>query len=177
MVGENRAEFAPSGGASSPGADGPEADGPEADGPDPDAPQRGRLYQRLHSNPVLALTTKIGVAVAGTAVFVVGVIMIVTPGPAFVLIPLGLAILATEFDWARRALEKAREQARKAKERSVALDPKVRRRRAALTTAAVVLLVAAVATYVAVYDWPGLAVQGWDAVQSRAGWLPELPGM
>ncbi len=36
----------------------------------------------------------------------VGVILIVTPGPAVVVIPIGLAILATEYAWARRYLQK-----------------------------------------------------------------------
>jgi len=43
----------------------------------------------------------------------VGVAMIVLPGPALVVIPVGLAILATEFVWARRLLERVREQARR----------------------------------------------------------------
>ena len=41
--------------------------------------------------------------------------MLVTPGPAFVLIPIGLAMLALEFNWAERLLEKALEQAEKAR--------------------------------------------------------------
>mgnify|MGYP000678174107 CR=1 FL=1 len=44
------------------------------------------------------------VLVVGLTVVTLGVIMLVTPGPAFVVIPLGLAILAIEFVWARRAL-------------------------------------------------------------------------
>jgi hypothetical protein len=36
--------------------------------------------------------------------------MIVTPGPALVLVPLGLAILAIEFAWARRVLRRVREK-------------------------------------------------------------------
>src|SRR5437773_12424828 len=43
----------------------------------------------------------------------VGVAMIVLPGPALVVIPVGLAILATEFVWARRLLERIREQVRR----------------------------------------------------------------
>src|SRR3989442_5551286 len=39
--------------------------------------------------------------------------MIVLPGPALVVIPVGLAILATEFVWARRLLERVREQVRR----------------------------------------------------------------
>jgi len=48
------------------------------------------------------------VLVLGLSVVAVGVVMLVTPGPAFVVIPAGLAILATEFYWARRLLQKVR---------------------------------------------------------------------
>jgi len=44
------------------------------------------------------------------AVLGIGVVMLVTPGPAVVFIPLGLAILAIEFAWARRLLKRVREQ-------------------------------------------------------------------
>jgi len=44
------------------------------------------------------------VLVVGLTVLALGAIMLVAPGPAFVVIPLGLAILAIEFVWARRAL-------------------------------------------------------------------------
>jgi uncharacterized protein (TIGR02611 family) len=40
------------------------------------------------------------VAVVGGIFLIAGVIMIVMPGPAFVFIPLGLFVLATEFKWA-----------------------------------------------------------------------------
>jgi tellurite resistance protein TerC len=33
----------------------------------------------------------------------------VLPGPAFIVIPIGLGILAIEFEWARRWLRRARE--------------------------------------------------------------------
>ncbi len=52
------------------------------------------------------------VAVMGGTVVVLGVVMLVTPGPALVVIPLGLAILATEFVWARRVLKYVKQQAR-----------------------------------------------------------------
>ena len=42
--------------------------------------------------------------VLGMSVLVVGIAMIVLPGPATVVIPAGLAILATEFVWAQRWL-------------------------------------------------------------------------
>lgn len=136
-----------------------------------------KVNHALHANPVLALTTKIVVAVVGTLVVLAGVVMLVTPGPAFVLIPLGLAILATEFAFARRWLDWAKAKASQAKRRSDALDPAVRRRRLVLTGIAVLLVVAAVSAYVWAYDWPVFALDGWNWVQSMAGWVPELPKM
>jgi len=135
------------------------------------------LHSRLHRNSALSLTTKIVITVVGTLVFLGGVVMLVTPGPAFILIPLGLAILATEWDWADRLLQVAKKKAKEAKERAEAMDPKVRRRRMLLTGLAFVVVVGAGATYVAVYDWPSIAVSGWDWIQGIAGWVPELPGM
>ncbi len=49
------------------------------------------------------------VAVVGFTVLLIGIAMLVLPGPAFVVIPLGLGILATEFVWARRLLKKMKE--------------------------------------------------------------------
>ena len=52
---------------------------------------------------------RIVVIVVGGTVLAIGAALIVLPGPAFIVIPLGLAILAIEFAWARRWLHKARE--------------------------------------------------------------------
>jgi len=41
-------------------------------------------------------------------VLLIGVALLVLPGPAFIVIPVGLAILATEYAWARRWLKRAR---------------------------------------------------------------------
>ncbi len=46
------------------------------------------------------------VAIVGFTLLSAGVAMLVLPGPAIVVIPLALAILATEFLWARRLVEK-----------------------------------------------------------------------
>jgi hypothetical protein len=51
---------------------------------------------------------RIMIMVGGGTVLVLGVAMIVLPGPAFIVIPAGLAILALEFAWARRWLRSAR---------------------------------------------------------------------
>ena len=54
------------------------------------------------------VSRRVAVAISGTVVLLVGIAMIVGPGQAVVVIPAGLAILATEFAWARRLLERLR---------------------------------------------------------------------
>ena len=51
---------------------------------------------------------RIVVGVVGVTVIVVGVALLVLPGPAFVVLPIGLGILAIKFEWARRSLRRAR---------------------------------------------------------------------
>jgi tellurite resistance protein TerC len=48
--------------------------------------------------------------VVGGTVLLVGFALIVLPGPAFVVIPVGLAILGLEFAWARRWLRKVKDR-------------------------------------------------------------------
>jgi hypothetical protein len=48
------------------------------------------------------------VGVIGATLLLAGIAMIVLPGPAVVVIPLALAVLGTEFVWARRWLVRAR---------------------------------------------------------------------
>ena len=52
---------------------------------------------------------RIVVAIIGGAVLLVGVALLVLPGPAIVVIPVGLAILGLEFAWARRWLRKIKQ--------------------------------------------------------------------
>ena len=61
------------------------------------------------------IAKRIAIGLVGGSVLVVGVLMIVLPGPAFVVIPVGLGILSLEFAWARNWLRKI-----KAKAQSVA---------------------------------------------------------
>ena len=51
---------------------------------------------------------RVVIAVVGGTVLALGITLIVLPGPAFIVIPAGLAILAVEFAWARRWLRRAR---------------------------------------------------------------------
>jgi uncharacterized protein (TIGR02611 family) len=59
-----------------------------------------QLYKAIRRVLVLAV---------GGSVLLIGVVLLVTPGPAFLVIPIGLAILAIEFAWARRWLRKVRD--------------------------------------------------------------------
>jgi len=50
------------------------------------------------------------IIITGFTILAVGIAMIVLPGPAVVVIPVGLAILATEFIWARKLLLAVKER-------------------------------------------------------------------
>ena len=67
----------------------------------------GRLFKRLGLDSVPRVKRVI-VAVIGATVLLLGVALIFLPGPAIVVIPAGLAILATEFAWAKRWLDRAK---------------------------------------------------------------------
>jgi uncharacterized protein (TIGR02611 family) len=56
----------------------------------------------------IKIVRRIIVAVVGATVLLIGIALLVLPGPAFIVIPIGLAILATEFAWARHWLNKVR---------------------------------------------------------------------
>jgi len=60
--------------------------------------------------PTYLLIRRVVVFILGVSIVAVGVVMIVTPGPAIVVIPAGLALLATEFLWARRLLQQMKDR-------------------------------------------------------------------
>lgn len=57
---------------------------------------------------------KLVIAVIGSTIILGGLAMMVLPGPATVVIPLGIAVLSTEFLWARRLLRYLRSEMGKA---------------------------------------------------------------
>lgn len=59
---------------------------------------------RLRERRLVNLTYRMTVGVVGLLVLVVGIVAIPYPGPGWAIVFVGLAILATEFDWARRLL-------------------------------------------------------------------------
>jgi uncharacterized protein (TIGR02611 family) len=64
---------------------------------------RREIHRQMHWLP------RVMVATAGFFVLLAGLAMLFLPGPAILVIPVGLAILSLEFVWAERLLEKALE--------------------------------------------------------------------
>lgn len=64
-----------------------------------------------------SLVRKFFVLLIGGTVLLIGVAMIVLPGPAFIVIPLGLLILGSEFLWARWLSERIAHKVKEARER------------------------------------------------------------
>jgi uncharacterized protein (TIGR02611 family) len=51
---------------------------------------------------------RVVIAIIGFTVLTIGLAMVVLPGPALLVIPLALGILATEFVWARNLINKVK---------------------------------------------------------------------
>jgi uncharacterized protein (TIGR02611 family) len=66
-----------------------------------------RLFGRWNVDNI-KFVRRVIVSVIGATVLLIGIALLVLPGPALVVIPVGFAILATEYAWARRWLKKAR---------------------------------------------------------------------
>ncbi len=83
--------------------------------------------QRWHDHPALAPLKvvvrfiarngrRIAVTVIGALVLLAGLVLLVLPGPGWVLIFVGLSILGSEYVWAQRLLRMAKKQANNAKD-------------------------------------------------------------
>jgi uncharacterized protein (TIGR02611 family) len=114
--------------------------------PRPKLIERLELRRATHRERHLVFRFLFGVT--GAVILAAGLVMLVTPGPAFVLIPIGLAMLSMEFVWAERLLDKSLEQAAKAQQK-------------AAETTRTQRLLAAIATVLALAA-AGLAVLWWD---------------
>ena len=78
----------------------------------------------------IKVVRRVIVSVIGATVLLIGVALLVLPGPAFIVIPIGLVILATEYAWARRWLKRVRRLAssvvsNRGRERPVPEDSRV----------------------------------------------------
>ena len=88
------------------------------------APQRERprMVQRLEAQRERhrdrAKVVRALYVAAGLTLLLGGIAMLVLPGPAFVVIPIGLALLSLEFTWAERLLDRSLEEAAKAQQKA-----------------------------------------------------------
>ena len=155
----------------------PHASAPRADDAAGPPTTWHRLHRHLHRNPALSATTKLVVTLVGATVLVAGLVMMVTPGPGLLGIVAGLAILATEWEWADRLLAVARRRLHQARLKAAATDPRVRRRTTALAVGGAATVLAGGAAYLLTWDWPHWSLRAWDRAQSWVGFLPDLPGM
>jgi uncharacterized protein (TIGR02611 family) len=125
---------------------------------EPPRPAEPKLVQKLraqrdrhHERPRIVRYLFVGV---GFTLLLGGILMLVLPGPAFVVIPIGLAILSLQFTWAEVALDKSLDQAAKAQQKAAETTPTER----AITAAAVALGVGALAAWAYWGDIPLLPV-------------------
>jgi uncharacterized protein (TIGR02611 family) len=106
-----------------------------------------RLEARRATHRERHLLFRLGFGLVGALVLIGGLIMLVTPGPAFVLIPIGLAMLSMEFVWAERLLGKSLEQA------AIAQQKAAQTSRSQRILAAIATLLAIAAVVLAVLWW------------------------
>lgn len=121
-------------------------------------PKKPRLVERLEAKrdehrerPFIVRALYV---VIGFTLVLAGLAMLVLPGPAFIIIPIGLAVLSLEFAWAEGLLSRALEQGEIAK-RKAAETTKTQR---ALTASAIALGAAAFITWALLDDIPLLPV-------------------
>ena len=110
--------------------------------------ERLRAQRATHKDRTLVV--RLGLVVVGFTVLFAGIAMLVLPGPALAVIPVGLAILSLEFAWAARLLEVAIEKAEQAKQSAKETTATQR----IIVAIAVVLGVAAIAVAVAIWGIP-----------------------
>lgn len=120
-------------------------------------PRAHRLLTRIdawaHQGPVRAVVVKVGVSVVGPLVVAAGVAMLVLPGPGLAVMALGAALLALEYDWARRVLGSCGRTLDRGRRAVVPTDASIARRALGVATAVAFLvattgITAAFTTYV-----------------------------
>ncbi|MGH2901463.1 MAG: PGPGW domain-containing protein [Solirubrobacteraceae bacterium] len=143
----------------------PTADPPPADPAQPptsgrprDGAEKPRIIRRLEvqrdRHRERPLHVRALYIIVGFTVLLGGVAMLVLPGPAFLVIPIGLALLSLEFVWAETLLERALEQGEIAKRKAAETTTRQR----VLTAIAVALGAGALAAWAVLGDIPLLPV-------------------
>jgi uncharacterized protein (TIGR02611 family) len=112
-----------------------------------------RIEAWAHRGPVRAVVVKVGVSVLGPLIVLAGVAMTVLPGPGLVVIALGMALLALEYEWARHLMGGLGRILTRARRAALPSDASLGRRAAGVVTAggfvvATTALTAAVTAFV-----------------------------
>ncbi|HEV2814803.1 MAG TPA: PGPGW domain-containing protein [Solirubrobacteraceae bacterium] len=118
----------------------------------PDLVRKMRAYKERHvqrPKPIRWLFVAVGFTV-----LLGGLAMLVLPGPALAVIPIGLFLLALEFQWAETWLERSIHQADRAKQRAAETSTLTR----VVTVGGTVLAVAGFAAWALIGDIPVLPV-------------------
>jgi uncharacterized protein (TIGR02611 family) len=77
-----------------------------------------KLQERRDAHKARPRVIRALYAAVGITILLAGLVMLITPGPALAVIPIGLFILALEFSWAESALERSLAQAETAKRKA-----------------------------------------------------------
>lgn len=99
----------------------------EADATVAEFAQDAAVQRRWHEHPTIVPfkvvarfiarnAKRVGITIAGFALVIVGLILVPLPGPGWLIVFVGLAILATEYVWAERLLNYAKRRVGQAKD-------------------------------------------------------------
>jgi uncharacterized protein (TIGR02611 family) len=87
-----------------------------ADSPKPRIVQRLEAQRERHRQR--GFLVRMLYTIVGFATLIAGLLMLVLPGPALIVIPIGLALLSLEFVWAEGLLERALEHGETARRKA-----------------------------------------------------------
>jgi uncharacterized protein (TIGR02611 family) len=124
-----------------------------------------RWRDRVRSTPGSRQVYRLVVGLVGLAITVGGLFLVPLPGPGWLVVFVGLAILASEFTWAQRVLDLGREQLQRWTRWIRARPAWVQALVGLLTSAFVAVVVYLVAVLLGVPDW------------IPDSWIPPLPGL
>jgi uncharacterized protein (TIGR02611 family) len=113
-----------------------------------------RLQQQRERHRRRPLVVRVLYVVVGFTLLAAGLAMLLLPGPAFVVIPIGLALLSLEFAWAENLLDKALQQGEAAKRKAA----ETTRTQRVLSAIAIVLGAGAIVAWAIFGDIPLLPV-------------------
>src|SRR5512135_2431668 len=79
-------------------------------------PKKQGVHIPKEFKPIVQLAWKLVIFVIGMSILIFGIVLFFTPGPAILVIPIGLTVLATQFIWARKLLKQLKKGIHEMKE-------------------------------------------------------------